>query len=190
MLHGKGFILPLLIISTANELFRNAPFILGVREAALAVAAGNTMILKGAELAPKGYWAIGDMFRQAGLPPGCVNILFHRTSDAAEVTEALIAAPEIQKVCFIGSTAIGRIVATTASKYLKPVMLELGGKGSCIVLEDANLEKAAHACTLGAFLHVRPPRHFRHVSRFTDLSQHDRLGKSACPLSASLFIVV
>ncbi|OGM40723.1 hypothetical protein ABOM_011037 [Aspergillus bombycis] len=132
----------------------NAPFILGVRKATLAVAAGNTMILKGAELAPKSYWAIGDVFRQAGLPAGCVNVLVHRTSDAAEVTTALIAAPEIRKICFTGSTPVGRIIAATAGQYLKPVILELGGKGSCIVLDDADLEKAADACTLGAFLHA------------------------------------
>ncbi|PYH76969.1 aldehyde dehydrogenase [Aspergillus uvarum CBS 121591] len=132
----------------------NAPFILGVRKAALAVAAGNTMILKGAELAPKSYWAIGDVFRQAGLPAGCVNVLVHCTKDAAKVTTALIAAPEIQKICFTGSTAVGRIIAATAGENLKPVVLELGGKGSCIVLDDANLEKAAVACTLGAFMHA------------------------------------
>lgn len=135
---------------------RNAPFILGVRKAALAVAAGNTMILKGSELSPKSYWAIGDVFRQAGLPTGCVNILFHRTSDAVEVTEALIAAPEVKKICFTGSTTVGRIIASTAGRYVKPVILELGGKGSCLVLDDASLDKAAHACTMGAFLHVRP----------------------------------
>ncbi|EAW08366.1 aldehyde dehydrogenase [Aspergillus clavatus NRRL 1] len=131
----------------------NAPFILGVRAVALPLAAGNTAILKGSELAPKCFWAIGDIYREAGLPAGCLNILYHRTSDAAAVTTALIAHPAIRKVNFTGSTQVGSIIAATAGKYVKPVLLELGGKASAIVLDDANLEKAAYCCALGSFMH-------------------------------------
>ena len=134
--------------------FRNAPYILGVRAVAIPLAAGNTTILKGSELSPKCFWAIGDVFREAGLPAGCLNVLYHRTSDAAEVTNSLIGHPAVKKVSFTGSTTVGSIIAATAGKYIKPVLLELGGKASAIVLDDANLEKAAMHCALGSFMHV------------------------------------
>ncbi|KAF9887819.1 hypothetical protein FE257_009625 [Aspergillus nanangensis] len=131
----------------------NAPFILGTRAILLPLAAGNTTILKGSELAPKCFWALGDIFREAGLPDGCVNILYHQPSDAAAVTTALIAHSAVRKVSFTGSTHVGSIIASTAGKYVKPVLLELGGKASAIVLDDANLEQAAFSCALGAFMH-------------------------------------
>ena len=65
----------------------------------------------------------------------------------------LIEHPAVKKVNFTGSTAVGRIIASTAGKALKPVLMELGGKASAIVLDDADVDKAAHACALGAFLH-------------------------------------
>ncbi|KAJ5444215.1 Vanillin dehydrogenase [Penicillium daleae] len=131
----------------------NAPFILGMRAVALPLAAGNTVVLKGSELSPKCFWALGDIFRQAGLPAGCLNVVFHQTSDAAAVTTALIAHPAVRKVNFTGSTNVGSIIASTAGKYIKPVLLELGGKASAIVLDDADLDKAALSCALGSFLH-------------------------------------
>ncbi|KAE8318973.1 Aldehyde/histidinol dehydrogenase [Aspergillus transmontanensis] len=131
----------------------NAPYILGTRSIALPLAAGNTAILKGSELSPKCFWAIGDVFREAGLPAGCLNVVYHRPSDAAPVTTALIAHPAVRKISFTGSTQVGSIIASTAGKYVKPVVLELGGKASAIVLDDANLERAAMCCSLGAFMH-------------------------------------
>ncbi|KAJ5398867.1 hypothetical protein N7465_009356 [Penicillium sp. CMV-2018d] len=131
----------------------NAPFILGTRAIALPLAAGNTVVLKGSELSPKCFWALGDIFRQAGLPAGCLNVIFHQTSDAPAVTNALIAHPAVRKVNFTGSTMVGSIIASTAGKYIKPVLLELGGKASAIVLDDANLDKAAMNCAIGSFMH-------------------------------------
>lgn len=128
--------------------------ILGVRAVAIPLAAGNATVLKGSEVCPKTFWALGDIFRQAGLPAGCVNVLYHQPSDAAAVTGALIAHPAVKKINFTGSTMVGSIVATLAAKHVKPVLLELGGKASCIVLDDANLAKAAGGAIVGAFLHV------------------------------------
>lgn len=93
------------------------------------------------------------MLTEAGLPAGALNVLYHRTEDAAQVTTALIEHPAIKKVNFTGSTAVGRIIAQTAGKNLKPVLMELGGKASAIVLDDADLNKAAVQCALGSFLH-------------------------------------
>ncbi|OJJ79206.1 uncharacterized protein ASPGLDRAFT_159344 [Aspergillus glaucus CBS 516.65] len=131
----------------------NAPFILGTRAVALPLAAGNTVVLKGSELSPKCFWALGDIFRQAGLPAGCLNVIFHQPSDALAVTNALIAHQAVRKVNFTGSTMVGSIIASTAGRHIKPVLLELGGKASAIVLDDANLEKAAMNCAIGSFMH-------------------------------------
>ncbi|CAK7221828.1 hypothetical protein SCUCBS95973_004632 [Sporothrix curviconia] len=131
----------------------NAPFILGVRAVAIPLAAGNTTILKGSELAPRCFWAIGDAFREAGLPAGCLNVVYHRPADAAAVTTALIAHPLVRKISFTGSTHVGAIVAAMAGEHTKPVLLELGGKASAIVLDDADLQRAATQCIEGAFKH-------------------------------------
>ncbi|KAJ5795390.1 uncharacterized protein N7518_003930 [Penicillium psychrosexuale] len=131
----------------------NAPYILGTRAIALPLAAGNTVVLKGSELSPKCFWALGDIFRQAGLPAGCLNVIFHQPSDAPAVTNALIAHQAVRKVNFTGSTGVGSIIASLAGKHIKPVLLELGGKASAIVLDDANLDRAAMNCALGSFMH-------------------------------------
>lgn len=132
----------------------NAPYILGLRAIAYGLAAGNTCILKGSELSPRCFWAIGSLFQAAGLPPGVLNVLFHRPEDAAEVTSTLIAHPSIKKINFTGSTATGAIIAEQAGKHLKPVLLELGGKAPAIILADANIQQAAESCAAGAFLHT------------------------------------
>ena len=140
---------------------RNAPYLLGFRAVAYALAGGNTTILKGPELSPRCFWAIGDIFKHAGLPDGCLNVLSVRAQDAAEVVTAMIEHPAVKKINYTGSTAVGSIIASTAGKNLKPVLMELGGKASAIVLGDADIEKAAYGCAEGAFKHVGthlPPR--------------------------------
>jgi acyl-CoA reductase-like NAD-dependent aldehyde dehydrogenase len=109
--------------------------------------------LKGSELSPRCFWAIGSVLTEAGLPEGVLNVLYHRPEDAAQITTALIEHPAVKKVNFTGSTAVGRIIAATAGKNLKPVLMELGGKASAIVLDDADVNKAALQCALGSFLH-------------------------------------
>lgn len=114
---------------------------------------GNTVVLKGPEISPATYWALGSVLHAAGLPPGCLNTIYHRPADAAAVTTAIISSPVIKKVNFTGSTATGAIIASLAGKYLKPVLMELGGKAPSIVCEDADIQTAALQCALGAFLH-------------------------------------
>ncbi|KAI9659099.1 MAG: hypothetical protein M1821_002059 [Bathelium mastoideum] len=133
---------------------RNAPFILGVRACMYAIATGNTCVLKGSELSPKCYWIIGDIFHKAGLPAGVLNVIVHRPEDAAEITTSIINHKAIKKINFTGSTAIGRIISEQAGKALKPVLMELGGKASAVVLEDADIELAANECAGGAFMHA------------------------------------
>lgn len=117
---------------------------------------GNTVVVKGSELAPKCFKLIIDIFHEAGLPNGCLNLLFSAREHAADVTTAFVEHPLIAKISFTGSTAVGRIIARQAGQHLKPVLLELGGKASVIIFEDANLEKTAKECLIGGLLHVSP----------------------------------
>ncbi|EFY86960.1 aldehyde dehydrogenase, putative [Metarhizium acridum CQMa 102] len=132
----------------------NAPYHLGFRSVTFPLATGNTAILKGAEFSPRCYWAIADIFREASLPDGVLNLLFHRPDHAAAVTESLIAHPHVKKINFTGSTKVGSILAASAGRHLKPCLMELGGKANAIVLKDADLEKAAVQCATGAFMNA------------------------------------
>ncbi|RYP18572.1 hypothetical protein DL765_003857 [Monosporascus sp. GIB2] len=132
----------------------DAPYILGIRAVAYALAAGDTCILKGSEFSPRCFWVIGSVFRDAGLRDGCLNVIYHRPEDAAEITTMLIEHPAVKKIDFTGSTVVGSIIAGTAGRNLKPVLRELGSKNNAIMCEDAHLEKAAQQCALGAFLHA------------------------------------
>jgi acyl-CoA reductase-like NAD-dependent aldehyde dehydrogenase/ABC-type branched-subunit amino acid transport system ATPase component len=130
----------------------NAPVILGVRSIAMPLACGNTVVLKASELCPATHHLIGEVLKQAGLPAGVVNIITNAPDDAPEIVEALIAHPAVRRVNFTGSTRVGRIIAQTAAPYLKPVLLELGGKAPMIVLDDADLDAAVDAAAFGAFM--------------------------------------
>lgn len=105
-------------------------------------------------MTPRSYWALGKIFHDAGVPAGVVNIISCRPSDAAEVARVMVEHPAVKKVNFTGSANVGRKVARLCSDNLKPVLLELGGKNSAIVLPDADLQKAAKASIMGAFANV------------------------------------
>jgi acyl-CoA reductase-like NAD-dependent aldehyde dehydrogenase len=130
----------------------NAPIILGVRALALPLACGNTVVLKASELCPATHSLIVDVLREAGIPAGAVNVVTNAPGDAPRVVEALIAHPAVRRVNFTGSTRVGRIIAELGARYLKPVLLELGGKAPLLVLDDADLEEAAKAANFGAFM--------------------------------------
>ncbi|KAK3329715.1 Aldehyde/histidinol dehydrogenase [Apodospora peruviana] len=130
----------------------NAPYILGMRSVLYPIAAGNTAILKGSESCPRTMWGLCSIFHEGGLPAGVLNLIVHEPANAAKITQSLIANPEIKKINFTGSTPVGRIIGRLAGENLKPVLLELGGKASAIVWEDADLDNAAVQCALGAFL--------------------------------------
>ena len=130
----------------------NAPVILGVRAIAMAVACGNTAVLKASELCPATHMAIGEAFRRAGFPDGVLNVITNAPEEADDVVSALISAPDIRHINFTGSTSIGRIIAQKAAAQLKPVLLELGGKAPMVVLDDADLEGAVNGAAFGAFM--------------------------------------
>jgi len=131
----------------------NAPLILGMRAVAMPLACGNTVVLKASEECPGTHRIIGDVLEEAGLPAGAINVLTTSREGAAGAVDALIADPRVRRVNFTGSTHVGKIVAEKAAKYLKPVLLELGGKAPLVVLDDADLDEAAAAANFGAFMH-------------------------------------
>lgn len=130
----------------------NAPMILGVRAVAMPIACGNTVVLKASEMCPHLHAAIGEVLSEAGLPAGVLNIVSHAKEDAPEVVTALVEHPSVRHINFTGSTRVGRIIAETAARHLKPVLLELGGKAPFVVLDDADIEGAVNAAIFGAFM--------------------------------------
>ena len=130
----------------------NAPIVLGVRAIAVALACGNTVVLKASELCPRTYGLIVEAFDEAGLGDGVVNLVTNAPADAPEIVGALIDHPAVRRINFTGSTRVGRIVAVRAAQNLKPCLLELGGKAPLIVLDDADLDEAVKAAAFGAFM--------------------------------------
>ncbi len=130
----------------------NAPIILGVRAVAVPLACGNSVILKASESCPRTHALIIEALEEAGFPEGTVNAVTNAPADAADVVGALIDAPEVRRINFTGSTAVGKIIAKRAAEHLKPVLLELGGKAPMVVLEDADLDEAVKAAAFGAYM--------------------------------------
>jgi acyl-CoA reductase-like NAD-dependent aldehyde dehydrogenase len=132
----------------------NAPVILGCRAIATPLACGNTVILKASERCPKTHALIIEAFLGAGFGSGVVNLVTNAPEDASKVVSELIAHPAVRRINFTGSTRVGRIIASRAAEFLKPVLLELGGKAPLLVLEDADLDEAVKAATFGAFMNA------------------------------------
>lgn len=130
----------------------NAPVILATRAVATPLACGNTVVLKGSELSPRSQGVLIEALQQAGVPAGVVNFVTNAPADAGPVVEALIAHPAVRRINFTGSTKVGRIIAALGAKYLKPCLLELGGKAPFIVLDDADLDAAVDAAAFGSFV--------------------------------------
>lgn len=129
----------------------NAPIILGTRAIATPLACGNSVILKASEQCPATHHLIGEVLNEAGLGDGIVNVITNDPKDAPDVVKALIEHPAVRRINFTGSTQVGRIIAETAARQLKPALLELGGKAPFLVLDDADLDAAVDAAIFGAF---------------------------------------
>ncbi|MGY1411002.1 MULTISPECIES: aldehyde dehydrogenase [unclassified Luteimonas] len=130
----------------------NAPVILATRAMALPLACGNTVVLKASEACPGVHVMIGEVLVEAGLGEGIVNVITNAPADAPDLVAALIRDPRVRRVNFTGSTRVGRIVGRLAAEYLKPAVLELGGKAPFLVLDDADLEAARDGAVFGAFM--------------------------------------
>ncbi len=166
----------------------NFPLLIAARKVAPALAAGNAVVLKPAEESPLTALRLGELALEAGFPPGALNVVpgFGPTAGAA-----LVAHPGVAGIAFTGETSTGRLIMQNASKTLKKVSLELGGKSPNIVLEDADLDVAARAamaaifynkgevCTAGSRLFVAKGAHSalmeKVVERAAKLVQGDPL---------------
>ena len=124
----------------------NFPWATPLDEVVMALMAGNAVVVKPSELTPLTALKIADVFKQAQLPDGLLEIVTGDGSTGAALVDA-----GVDKIMFTGSVNTGKRVAEAAAKHLTPVVLELGGKDPMIVLEDANIENAARAAIWGAF---------------------------------------
>lgn len=124
----------------------NAPVALMVYKASAALITGNTLVLKSSEKAPLSVLVAARCAKEAGIPPGVLNVL---SGYGRPCGEAIAKHMEIRKISFTGSTATGRAIQKAAAESnLKKVSLELGGKSPLLVFEDADLSKAVHAAAL------------------------------------------
>ena len=113
-----------------------------------ALACGNTVVLKPAELTPLSAIRLGELCLEAGIPAGVVNVLVGKGS---VVGQRVIEHPDVAKIAFTGSTEVGRLVMQGAAGTIKRVTLELGGKSANVIFEDADLERAAAAAPYSVF---------------------------------------
>jgi acyl-CoA reductase-like NAD-dependent aldehyde dehydrogenase len=113
-----------------------------------ALAAGNTVVLKPAELTPLTALRLGELALEAGLPEGVFTVL---PGQGSVVGERFVTHPDVAKVVFTGSTAVGKRIMAGAAAQVKPVTLELGGKSANIVFADADVEAAAATAPYGVF---------------------------------------
>ncbi len=132
----------------------NMPGILTSRGFAFPLAAGNTIVLKPSEDTPyAGGLFFAEVLEEAGMPDGVFNVVTCSRDNVADVGDALIDNPLVKGISFTGSTPVGRRIAAKCGAHLKKCCVELGGKDSLIVLDDADMERATSAASFGAFMH-------------------------------------
>ncbi|MEZ5170822.1 MAG: NAD-dependent succinate-semialdehyde dehydrogenase [Acidimicrobiia bacterium] len=118
----------------------NFPLAMGTRKIGPAVAAGCTVVWKPAQQTPLSALALAEIFDEAGLPPGVLNVI--TTTDPGATVEPLLGDPRLRKLSFTGSTAVGRRLLAGASDHVLRVSMELGGNAPFLVFDDADLEEA------------------------------------------------
>ncbi len=126
----------------------NFPIAIPAWKIAPALAFGNCVVFKPADLVPGSAWALAEIISRAGLPAGVFNLVMGRGS---VVGEAILEAPEIDAVSFTGSVETGRRIAAACAASMKKFQLEMGGKNPLVVLDDADLENAVNCAVQGAF---------------------------------------
>lgn len=130
----------------------NAPLILATRSSAIALAMGNAVVLRPSESSPMtaGY-ILADALIEAGMPPGIVSVVTTAPGSGRNAINAMIDHPAVNRVVFIGSTAVGRRIGETAGRALVPAVLELGGKNATVVRADADLDIVAPQIAFSSF---------------------------------------
>jgi len=168
----------------------NFPFNQAIRKIVSALGAGCTIIIKGPEDAPSAVVAIARLFHEAGLPPGCLNVVWGVPS---EVSTYLIHSPIVRKVSFTGSVPVGKQLAAMAGSLMKPCTMELGGHSPVIVMDDADVDAAAdimasskfrnagQVCVSPTRFYVQEKAYDRFVSRFLDKVKKLKVGPGTEP---------
>ena len=123
----------------------NFPLILSTSKLAPALVAGNTVVHKPAEETALTALRVARLFQEAGLPDGVLNVI----TGSGEAGAALVSDPNVDKIAFTGSTAVGRLIAAAAGQHLKHVTVELGGKGANLIFADADLDAAINTAVAG-----------------------------------------
>lgn len=118
----------------------NFPFNQAVRKVSAALGAGCTVVLKGPEECPSAIVALARIFHDAGLPAGCLNIVW---GEPSAISSHLLRSPVTRKISFTGSTAVGKQLASMAGSFMKRCTMELGGHAPVIVFDDADVDEAA-----------------------------------------------
>src|SRR5256886_7211857 len=166
----------------------NFPLLLAVWKLGPALAAGNCVVIKPDEKTPATLLELARAAHDAGLPPGVLNIV---TGEGEEVGKRLSAHPDVRKIAFTGSTAVGRLIAQQAAENVKKVTLELGGKGPTIILPDADLSTPVdaaifafclyqgQACESGTRLLLPDSLHDEFVGRMIERAKAIKVGDPA-----------
>lgn len=167
----------------------NFPLLMASWKLAPALAAGNTVILKPAEQTPLTALLLGEIFQEAGFPPGVVNIV----TGFGEAGAALAAHDDVDKIAFTGSTEVGKKIVDAAKGNLKKVSLELGGKSPNIVFADADFDKAVagsvaawmfnhgQCCVAGTRLFVERPIFDEFTAAVAELAGKAKIGPGLDP---------
>ncbi|MEP7295799.1 MAG: NAD-dependent succinate-semialdehyde dehydrogenase [Burkholderiales bacterium] len=163
----------------------NFPFNQALRKVVAALASGCTLVLKGPEEAPSAIVALARLFHDAGLPPGCLNVVW---GPADEISRHLIESPIVRMLSFTGSVPVGKHLAALAGQHMKRTTMELGGHAPVIVCEDADVDRAADLLAPYKFRNagqvcVSPTRFLvqhsvfdRFVARFLERTRGVRVG--------------
>lgn len=163
----------------------NFPFSQALRKVVAAVASGCTIVLKGPEDSPSAVVALARMMEEAGLPPGCLNIVW---GEPAVISDSLLKHPLVKKISFTGSVAVGKQLAAVAGLHMKRATMELGGHAPVIVFDDADIDAAATAlaaqkvrnagqvCISPTRFFVQGRVHDRFLSKFVETIEQTRIG--------------
>ncbi|WP_459616251.1 NAD-dependent succinate-semialdehyde dehydrogenase [Bordetella sp. 2513F-2] len=163
----------------------NFPYNQAIRKIAAALGAGCTIVLKGPEDSPSAVMAIARMFHDAGLPKGCLNIVW---GEPAKISDYLIRSPIVRKVSFTGSVPVGKQLAALAGAHMKRVTMELGGHSPVLVFDDADIDRAAkmlakfkirnagQVCVSPTRFYVQEGAYEQFLERFTETLKSIKVG--------------
>lgn len=163
----------------------NFPYNQAIRKICAAIGSGCTIILKGPEDSPSAVMAIAQMFHDAGLPPGVLNVVW---GQPANVSDYLIRSPISRKVSFTGSVAVGKQLAALAGEHMKRTTMELGGHSPVLVFDDADIDRAAsmlakfkirnagQVCVSPTRFYVQKKAYDKFLAKFIDVLKTIKVG--------------